>query len=90
MTPLWPTLVYGLCLAASALCASLLIRAWWKVRSRLLFWTALSFVFLTLNNLALVADMVIFPQTYLWPLRFVPAFTAVLVLLFAFIWESDR
>lgn len=90
MTPLWPTIVYGLCLAASALCAFLLIRAWRKVRSRLLFWTALSFVFLTLNNLALVADMVIFPAAYLWPLRFVPAFLAVSVLLFGFIWESDR
>ena len=50
----------------------------------------MSFVFLALNNLALVADMVIFPMTYLWPLRFIPSFLAVSVLLFGFIWESDR
>jgi hypothetical protein len=85
-----PAIVYGLCLLASLLCAFLLIRAWRKVRSRLLFWTALSFVFLTLNNLALVADMVIFPEAYLWPLRFIPAFLAISVLLFGFIWESER
>ena len=90
MTPLWPTIVYGLCLAASALCAFLLIRAWYRMRTPLLFWTALSFIFFTLNNMALVADMVIFPTTYLWPLRFIPAFLAVSVLLFGFIWESDR
>ena len=90
MTPLWPTLVYGLCLAASALCAFLLIRAWYRSRTHLLFWTALSFAFFTLNNMALVADMVIFPTAYLWPLRFIPAFLAVSVLLFGFIWESDR
>ena len=86
----WPTLVYGLCLLASLLCTILLARAFWRVRTRLLFWTALSFGFLTLNNLALVADMVIYPQAYLWPLRFLPAFLAVAVLLFGFIWESDR
>ena len=90
MNSFWPTMVYGLCLAASGLCAGLLIRAWYRVRSRLLFWTALSFVFLTLNNLALVADMVVFPGVYLWPLRFIPAFVAVCILLFGFIWESDR
>ena len=90
MTPLWPTVVYGLCLGASTLCAFLLFRAWSRVRTRLLFWTALSFVFLALNNLALVSDMVIFPEAYLWPLRFSPAFLAVAVLLFGFIWESDR
>jgi hypothetical protein len=90
MTPLWPTVVYALCLVASALCAFLLARARRKNRSNLLFWTALSFVFFTLNNLALVADMVILPDAYLWPLRFIPAFLAVSVLLFGFIWESNR
>jgi hypothetical protein len=90
MSALGPTLVYGLCLLASASCAFLLIRAWRKVRSRLLFWTALSFGFLTLNNLALVADMVIYPEAYLWPLRFIPSVLAVSVLLFGFIWESER
>lgn len=86
----WPTLVYILCLLTSILCTVLLVRAWRRVRTRLLFWTALSFGFLTLNNLALVADMVIYPDVYLWPLRFIPAFLAVCVLLFGFIWESER
>jgi hypothetical protein len=89
MTPLWPTLVYGLCLLTSTLCAALLIRAWRRVRSRLLLWTAVSFAFLALNNLALVCDMVVFPNIYLWPFRFIPALVAVSVLLYGFVWESE-
>jgi hypothetical protein len=34
--------------------------------------------------------MVVLPEVYLWPLRFIPAFLAVSILLFGFIWESDR
>jgi len=90
MGSLWPVAVYSLCFATSALCAALLARAWFRVRSRLLFWTALSFVFLAFNNLALVADMVVFPDAYLWPLRFIPSLLGVSVLLIGFIWESDR
>lgn len=90
MTPLWPALVYLLCLAASALCAALLLRSWWLSRSRLLLWTAASFIFFAINNLALVADTLIFVKTSLWLFRFVPNLIAVCVLLYGFIWESDR
>ena len=60
MAELGPSLVYSLCLAASALCAFLLLHTWRKTRSRLLFWTAAGFVALAVNNLILVADMVLF------------------------------
>ena len=83
------TLVYSLCLLTSIVCASLLFRAWRRSVSRLLLWTAASFAFLALNNLALVCDMVVFPDMYLWPLRFVPALLAVCLLLYGFIWESE-
>jgi len=89
MTTAWPTLVYGLCLLTSVACASLLFRAWRRSRSRLLLWTAASFAFMALNNLALVCDMVIFPDMYLWPLRFLPALSAISLLLYGFIWESE-
>jgi hypothetical protein len=66
----------------------LLLRAWWATRSRLLLWTAVSFVFFSLNNLALVADFVIFPHISLWLLRAGAQFIGVGILLFGFIWEA--
>lgn len=90
MSDLAPSLVYGLCLAGSAACAFLLLNAWRHTRSRLLFWTALGFVFLAVNNLFLVADMVLFPSIELWPGRVIPSIAAVGVLLYGFIWEAER
>jgi hypothetical protein len=49
-----------------------------------------SFLFFALNNLALVADMVVFPATPLWPLRLVTQFFAFAVLLCGFVWEAER
>ena len=88
MAQMAPTIVYGLCLLASLLCAWLLYRAWRQSRSRLLFWTATSFAFLALNNLFLVADLVVFPTVDLWLLRQAASLTAVAVLLYGFVWEG--
>jgi hypothetical protein len=90
MSDLGPSLVYGLCLAASAFCAYLLLQTWRKTRSRLLFWTALGFAFLAVNNLFLVADMVLFPTIDLWSWRQAASTLAVGVLLYGFIWEAER
>ena len=84
-----PTAVYFLCLLTSVVCAGLLLRSYLRARSRLLLWTAVSFGFLALNNLALVADMVIFPSVDLWIWRQVAAFLALGVLLYGFIWEVE-
>ena len=90
MTTFWPTLVYILCLLTSVLCAVLLLRAWSVSRSRLLLWTAVSFGFFALNNLALAADMLVFTRSSLWLYRLVPNVLAFGVLLYGFIWEADR
>ena len=90
MTAFWPALVYTLCLFASAVCAWLLFRAWRKERTRLLLWTAAGFGLFALNNLALVADMVVFPLAPLWPLRLITHFLAFAVLLYGFVWEAGR
>ena len=89
MTEVGAAAVYSLCLLASAICAGLLIRAWRLSRSRLLLWTAASFVLLALNNLMLVADMVVFPDAYLWPWRQAASLLAVGVLLYGFISETE-
>ena len=86
-----PTVVYILCMLASLTCAGLLARAWLQSRSRLLLWTAVSFGFLALNNLLLVADLVVFvTQVDLLPYRQASAAAAIAVLLYAFIWEVDQ
>lgn len=87
MTELGPSAVYLLCLATGAICAALLIRAYLRSRSSLLFWTALGFVFLALNNLFLFADMVLFPSIDLWPYRQSAAVIAIAVMLWGFIRE---
>lgn len=84
--------VYLLCLATSALCAGLLLRAYLRTRTKLLLWTAASFGLLALNNVFLVADMVIFPgpDVYLVPYRQVSTALALAVLLYGFIMETPR
>lgn len=88
MTDWGPAVVYLLCLATSAVCAGLLARAWLRSRSRLLLWTAVSFAGLALNNLFLVADMVLFPTIDFWLLRQASSAAALGVLLYGFIWET--
>lgn len=85
-----PTAVYLLCLITSLVCAALLARAWRRARSKLLLWTALSFGFLALNNLFLVADMVVFAEMDLRWLRHLSGLAAISVLLYGFIWEAER
>jgi len=85
-----PATIYVLCMAASAVCAVLLAQAYARTRSRLLLWTALSFALLTLNNLFLVLDMLVFQKVDLWPLRAITFHAALLVLLYGFVWEADR
>lgn len=84
-----PAVVYMLCLAASLACAILLVRSYLRAKTGLLFWTALCFGCLALNNLFLVADMVIFPAYELRPWRQATAFAAIGVLLFGFIREAE-
>ncbi len=83
------TLVYTLCLITSAACAALLIRSYRQSRSRLLLWTAGCFVLLAVNNMLVVADLLLLPQVNLVPLRHLSSLAAVSVLLFGFIWEAD-
>jgi CHASE2 domain-containing sensor protein len=90
MSPWGPTAVYLLCLITSLVCAVLLARAWRRTRSKLLLWTALSFGFLALNNLFLVADMIVFADVDLRWLRHLSGLAAISVLLYGFIWEAER
>jgi hypothetical protein len=84
-----PTVVYLLCLLASVGVALLLQRAWRRTRTRLLLWSAAAFALLALNNLFVVADMLLVREVNLIALRHASALAAVAVLLYGFIWEVD-
>lgn len=86
---MFPAAVYVLCLATSLLCTYLLIRSYRLSRTKLLMWTALCFVFLAVNNLSLVGDLLVFPDVDLLWLRQVSALGAVVVLVYGFVWEAD-
>ena len=81
--------IYVLCALTSALCAVLLLRAFTRTRIRLLFWSALCFVGLTLNNALLFGDLVIWQQYDLSLTRGVAALAALAVLVYGLVTEAE-
>jgi len=71
------------------LCAYLLLRAYGRVRQRLLLWSGLCFVGLTISNALLFVDLLLFPEVSLYTLRLSVAAASMLLLLYALIFESD-
>lgn len=85
----WATAVYFLCFLASASCSFLLVRSYLHNRTKLLLWSAICFVFLALNNLFLVLDLVFFPEVDFGLTRPLFSIAAVSTILYGFIWELD-
>ena len=81
--------VYMLCALTSILCAALLLLKWRASRVRLLFWSALCFVGLALNNVMLFVDLIIVPKIDLSVVRTMPALIGLALLLWGFVWESE-
>ena len=81
--------IYTMCAVAATICAWLLLRAWFKGRYRLLLWSGLCFVGLTINNLLLVADKLILPDVDLTFIRGGEALLAMAVLLYGLVWELE-
>ena len=81
--------IYTLCTLTSLACAWLLLGSYRRTRHRLLFWSGASFAVMTINNVFLVLDKVVFPDVYLLPVRQVSALVAVLLLLFGLIYEKE-
>ena len=57
----FPATVYLLCFATSSACAWLLTRNYRRTGARLLLWSAICFLFLAANNLAVVVDLLVVP-----------------------------
>ncbi len=80
--------VYLLCSITSAITAILLWINFRKTGYRLLFWSALCFAGLTLNNVMVFIDFIVFPAADLGIIRTLPAVVSFGLLLYAFIWET--
>lgn len=81
--------LYVVAVLSSGACAVLLFRGYLRRRLRLLMWSAICFVGLTINNVALFVDLVVFPEIDLRVARLVPALIGMTLLLYGFIWDSD-
>ena len=90
MYDLFPTIVYLLCFLTSSACAWLLGRSYRRTGARLLLWSSLCFLFLAANNLVLVLDLLVVPDTDLRLGRLLFALAAVGTLLFGFIWDLEE
>ena len=92
MADIFPTAVYILCFLTSAACAWLLGRSYLANRTRLLLWSSVCFVFLALNNLALVLDLVVWPspEVDLRLPRLLLALAAAASLIWGFVWEVEE
>ena len=82
-------LIYSLCALTCLVAFVLLLRGWRATRFRLLFWSALCFAGLTVNNILLVLDKLVFLQVDLTTLRLVTGLVSVLLLLFGLVWEEE-
>jgi hypothetical protein len=83
--------IYGLCALTALLCTVLLFMAHQRSRYALLFWSGLCFAILTINNVLLVIDKIVFPGPEL-DLSFVRGITsaaAMAVLLYGLIWRTE-
>ncbi|HET8796649.1 MAG TPA: DUF5985 family protein [Thermoanaerobaculia bacterium] len=85
---MFANVVYILCAATSTLCAVLLYRGYRTSGVRLLFWSALCFLGLALNNIVLIVDVRVVPEIDLSSWRLVPALAGVALLLYGLIWET--
>jgi hypothetical protein len=82
--------IYALCALTSLLCTWLLLRAYLQHRHRLLFWSGLCFAGMSINNVLLILDRLVFPDTVdLTTLRLVAALLALLPLLYGLIWDEE-
>jgi hypothetical protein len=83
------TFLYALAALTSLACTVLLFRSYLASSQRLLLWSALCFIGLTVNNVLLFIDLVVFLEADLRPYRLGAALVGMLFLLYGFILESD-
>lgn len=89
MGDIFPAVVYVLCFLTSAACAWLLGRSFARTGNRLLLWSSVCFAFLALNNLVVIFDLVVWPESDFRLVRLAFSFAAIASLIWGFVWEVD-
>ena len=82
-------MLYLVAVLTCLVCTVMLIRGYRASGVRLLLWSALCFVFLTLNNLLLFFDLPVFTEVDLRPYRLVAALVGLAFLLYGFLFETE-
>ena len=82
-------LIYSLCALTAFACACLLLRGYARSQYRLLLWSGLCFVALTLNNVFLIADKLIFPNVDFGLARSASAMAAMAILIYGLVWDAE-
>lgn len=67
----------------------MLLRGFYRGRHRLLLWSGICFIGLTIANLLVFIDLEILPNVDLYPLRLIVTAIAMLMMLFGLIWEGE-
>jgi len=73
----------------AGLCAVLLLRAYARVRKRLLLWCGLCFAGLMVANALLIVDLFLMPAVSLYPQRLMVGAISMLAMLYGLIFESE-
>lgn len=84
-----PALIYTLCFLTSSACAFLLARSFARTGMRLLLWSALCFLFLGLNNLAVIIDLLLVPEMDFQLIRVGLSLIGVSLLLYGLVSEAE-
>lgn len=79
--------LYVLTILTTLLCSILLLRAYFKVRNALLLWSGLCFAGLTLDNVLVLADMILFPRVDLYTYRLASVAISISLLIFGLVWQ---
>ena len=82
-------LIYSLSALTALACAVLLIRGYYRMRHRLLFWSGLCFSGIFVSNVVLMIDRMVLIDVDLSTLRLATGLVALLPLLYGLIWEDD-
>jgi hypothetical protein len=81
--------LYILTCFTTLLCAILLLRGYARTRHKLLLWSGLCFAGLTVSNLFVIADLMLFPAIDFYTWRTGSAALAMALLVYGLIWESE-
>lgn len=82
-------IIYTLCTLTALACAALLLANYRRTGHRVLFWSGLCFIGMTVNNVLLALDKLVLPSVDLLPWRLLAALVAVCLLLYGLIFEKE-